>query len=773
MSIPTEKVNYQGNPIVSVRIVSIHPSRLVVSLPDRRRGYIYKNDWSWDDSVRSEPLEFEKEKKIEAVLMRGQAGRESQRLSLRHLEDPWANAGPYERGQNVLAEIIYLRKNSIYVQLIPGVTAVIYSKDIPLLPHQLPGDKLAVGDKVRGTIIDYSRSKKRITLSLIQPLIQAEKDGPLNLKAEFEKELIHLISRSSFDHKKISSRVKYHYSKPLDRLQRILLVEDNVGDSRIVSELLTKELYAKVKVVTSSAAALKAIESGELYDLVLTDLNLHGVDNGIELATTLHHIYPNQAIALMSNNALAEFKIKDFERLYGKNLLFLEKPSTKDLAIRFIEGLRLLTNGKIKILKDSHESKDERLFSSLEQQLEQGGSRQERLKGILKDLCLISNLNRAILVKVDGLKKVVEVVSDYSTNGENLLPEHLDNLYFSAVRDIAEDRETLYISQKDDQKRLIRMHNFFPGIAFYSCYGISIPVPLSQNRYALIVLDNGSDISGMSISRIRTAGAYLSMTLEHGAMLEIVRKQQDLALQGTLMGTLLHELYNKLGPLFGFLEMGQKLQEGGKKEEFWEYVADVGPDLLRIKELTRAYTRLAKFELEFISLNTILEKVKQQLLPNAQEKGIQLVVETDPRQPKIWGIPIHLEQVLTNVVLNAIQWVDEQNYQWQTINASHGWTAAEALQNLRLVKIGVCEYPQKNICCILITDQGPGIPYHLRQRIFYPYISQHKDRQGLGLHISRDLTEAMHGKLAYVDSIRFLGSLFALFFPIVNESKDE
>lgn len=768
-----EKQNYQGLSIRSVRIVSVHPSRLVVSLPDRRRGVIFKGDWSWDRSVRQQHPEFVVGSKIDAVLIRDNVGSTTQRLSLRQLTDPWEGV-QYAVGQTLMGEVVFLRHHVIYIQITPGITAVAYTKDLPIGADQVPEDVLALGDRVIATITAFNPAEKRIDVSLLPPLQQTEELYFNNLKDYFKQDLNVLAADVHTPTFTQQVHNQYFITTPIVRCSRILVLEDNARDAKVVGMLLAGELGADVEIVGSGKSAWDLLDGGHSFDLIITDINLDKDDNGCDFAQKLFQRHPDQPLALMSNNALAEADVQKLEQLLGRRLLFLEKPINKDAADLFVAGIQLLCEGKIKIKEGLGSKRDERMLASLERQWGDRQALEHNVNTALTQLCLESNLDHAFLLALDPTDKTVAFVGYHLSNGIGMDAVDADNLYFSLVRDIAEDGDIIYIGQTTQEKRAIQRHNFFSRIVFFACYGIPVRVPMSEKKYALVVLDKAPDISGSAIMRIRTLASYLSMTIEHNAMLAIVRKQQDLALQGILMGTMMHELNNKLSPFFGLLERQLDANHPGREvETFEQYINEVGADLMGIKSLLQSYTRLAKSDFQLFPVYDVVRKVGQQLKPMAQEKGIKMLVCEDTRNPQIWAIPAHVEQVLTNVALNAIQWVEEQKWQGSSRNTALGTPPDQHLQMPTGITIGVCSHPNEKVCCILVSDSGPGIPHSMRDQIFDAHISQRKEGQGLGLYISRNLAEAMHGRLFFVDSIRFHGSLFALLFPIAQPTQSD
>lgn len=77
---------------------------------------------------------------------------------------------------------------------------------------------------------------------------------------------------------------------------------------------------------------------------------------------------------------------------------------------------------------------------------------------------------------------------------------------------------------------------------------------------------------------------------------------------------------------------------------------------------------------------------------------------------------------------------------------------------------------QRNIICVLIEDNGYGIPEDKLEKIFEPYYSTKKEGTGIGLAIARRITES-HGGWLEVESREGIGTKVAFYFPATNFSQ--
>lgn len=767
-----ENQNYQGYPIVQVKILSVYSNRLMVRLPDRKRGIIYDREWSWDDSKNKEIPNFIEGQSLQAVQLPPKETSTQIHLSIRHVKDPWENVDDYKEKQVVIGEVVHIRKKAAYVQLEPGIQAAIWPVEMPLLPDQLPEDILVIGDKVRGEIIKIDKEKRRILLSIVSPLRQT--NMPLDqqfksLKKLYKKRL------SKFKQEVLEKSVnqnpqkikQYYLTEPLSKLQNILLIDDDSKDGASIIRVMREEFNSNIEWKKSGAEGLQFLkENWNEIDLVLIDLNLDHGEHGIDIGRKIIQTYDSLPIVFVSKNIFAEAEIIQLERLIKRPIPFAEKPIEAQTTESFVRIIHNLQEGKILLHLGLPETQNERFIRNLERSITSNQNLNEKLDSILYNLLLRTLVDHALIVSLNSEEETVTLRAGQPKEKRDVYYRSMDNLYFSPVRQVAEEGETFYIGQIKAEKELITIQNFFPNLSFQSCYCIPITVPLQSLKFALLLLDSRPDMSGNTIMQARTAAAFAALAIEREQLLETVQRQQNLALQGTIMGTFLHELNNKLQPLFGFVEDSPNQTDDPKA--LWEYFSDISSDILQIKQLLRAYSRLAKAELQEVNLNQIVDKVKLQLAPLGKQSGIKLEVDVEQPLPLIQAIPIHIEQVLTNVVLNAIQLIEDQNLLWQEINNRHPKSPEKHLHQQKLVVISTCVSSDKDACCIMVTDTGPGVPYTLRDRIFQPHVTMRKDGQGLGLFISRNLVEAMHGRLEWISSVRFCSSAFAIIFPILK-----
>jgi signal transduction histidine kinase len=144
-----------------------------------------------------------------------------------------------------------------------------------------------------------------------------------------------------------------------------------------------------------------------------------------------------------------------------------------------------------------------------------------------------------------------------------------------------------------------------------------------------------------------------------------------------------------------------------------------------------------------------LTEIDISMLPLATRKGLKLTTEVDANLPqKLLGDPHRLNQIVSNLVVNAIKFTDQG-----------------------MVKVRLCR-PDDNHWALQVSDTGPGIAPEAQSRIFEAFwqVDGSVTREvasgvGLGLSIVKQLTALMDGQVA-VQSESGSGSTFTVTLPI-------
>lgn len=135
------------------------------------------------------------------------------------------------------------------------------------------------------------------------------------------------------------------------------------------------------------------------------------------------------------------------------------------------------------------------------------------------------------------------------------------------------------------------------------------------------------------------------------------------------------------------------------------------------------------------SIHKVAERVVK-LVSMELPDNVKLVRDYDPSLPELPHDPDQIEQVLLNIVRNALQ----------ALGPEGGEITLRTRTAFQLTLHGV---RYRLAARIDVEDNGPGIPSHLQDTLFYPMVSGREGGTGLGLSIARSLIDQHSGKIEF------------------------
>jgi two-component system, NtrC family, sensor kinase len=128
--------------------------------------------------------------------------------------------------------------------------------------------------------------------------------------------------------------------------------------------------------------------------------------------------------------------------------------------------------------------------------------------------------------------------------------------------------------------------------------------------------------------------------------------------------------------------------------------------------------------------------------------GIQLRLFLEESLPEILGDPIEIQQVLTNLIQNALEAME------------NGGSLSMSAEN-RTLSID----KKRPAVVIKVQDSGPGIPLDQQKNIFNPFFTTKHTGTGLGLSISHRIV-SRHGGFISFESVPDVGTIFTVELPV-------
>ena len=239
-------------------------------------------------------------------------------------------------------------------------------------------------------------------------------------------------------------------------------------------------------------------------------------------------------------------------------------------------------------------------------------------------------------------------------------------------------------------------------------------------------------------------------------------RQDTLQSVVTLTRQAVHEVNNPLGIINNYLTvLGRRLAEH-----------DIAHDEIRIvrEEITRIRNILATLaessrktsvSLEPVDLNGVLSDLLILMKEDLTEhRGIQVHSKLSPSVPKTLTDKDILKQAVVNLLKNSAEALpDGGNIHVETAYAPENGADHEAPNTSHDQRNGTAK--------LIIRDDGPGIPEHVRARLFQPFVTSKSGHEGLGLSIVHKLVEQLNGTIS-CDKQTNSGTQFTICLPVAS-----
>jgi signal transduction histidine kinase len=244
--------------------------------------------------------------------------------------------------------------------------------------------------------------------------------------------------------------------------------------------------------------------------------------------------------------------------------------------------------------------------------------------------------------------------------------------------------------------------------------------------------------------------ARATLLAETRAKIEAVqqlRHTERLAVLGRISSGLAHELGTPLNVVSGRASMiGSQQLSAAEVADRARIIGDQSDRMAGIIRQFLDYARHPSSRRERESLSDLVDDALRLLRPVARASGVELVRGADERPAPLLVDREQMEQVLTNLVVNAIQAMPGGGRVRVSVLRGRGETEDGAR--------------------ILVADDGPGIPPEVLSQIFEPFYTTKESGQGtgLGLSIVKGIVEEHGGRIA-VESSAGRGSVFTVDLP--------
>ena len=221
-----------------------------------------------------------------------------------------------------------------------------------------------------------------------------------------------------------------------------------------------------------------------------------------------------------------------------------------------------------------------------------------------------------------------------------------------------------------------------------------------------------------------------------------------------LLSVMTHEIMNSVAPISSLAEtLKNRLHRSAAQLAGDTHTLEdleIGIDtiqrrsegLLKFAETYRSLNKINTLNLQKVYLRELFGNIHQLMQPTFEQKNIELEIILRDPELSFQADPSLMEQVLINLVVNAIEAVKDRPQPRIILTADHTLNKKVVLK---------------------VIDNGNGIPEELLDKIFIPFFSTKKQGSGIGLSLCKQIVMLHRGTLQ-VQSIEGQGTVFSMQF---------
>ncbi len=357
------------------------------------------------------------------------------------------------------------------------------------------------------------------------------------------------------------------------------------------------------------------------------------------------------------------------------------------------------------------------------------------------------------------IQSAVDGIVVVDTKGQVLIfNEGMERLTGYSTKEIMEDGHLASFYNMDVAKEnMIKMRSDQHGplgklnptsMSITTKEGKDVPVTLS----ASIITINDKEVGSVGVFTDMREILKMRKDLED-AHLQLVQSEK-IASVGRMAAGVAHEINN---PLAGALIYAELLKEELQNDSKYQNdIQEVINQTLRCKKIVAElleFSRQSIGQTSSFSLEYLINQCLNLLINQALFQDIRVTTEIEPDLPEMVGDMGQLQQVFTNLFINA----------------------AHAMEEKGMLKIVANYQPDNSRFVIKVSDTGPGIPAELRDKIFDIFFTTKPVGKGtgLGLSITQNIVQ-LHGGTIGFDCPPGGGTTFIIELPLeFNEAQTD
>ncbi|HBH50106.1 MAG TPA: ATP-binding protein [Bacteroidales bacterium] len=280
------------------------------------------------------------------------------------------------------------------------------------------------------------------------------------------------------------------------------------------------------------------------------------------------------------------------------------------------------------------------------------------------------------------------------------------------------------------------------GLESFSSELVKILFKIQPGQNELVRVQDDDDFLQLTIYASNFKIKDKVITLVTIKDIQTVLEEQETEAWQKLIRVLTHEIMNSIAPISSISttltsstsnlpkdKKGNNLLDQESLEEINHALKTINKrsdGLLHFVNTYRNLTKIPQPNFEICRVSNILKNVGNLMSEELKKKEIDLIVKTEPSNLSFTADEQLIEQVLINLVKNAIQALKEQ-------------TKAQ----IKLVSY----YNKRGRVTIQVIDNGPGILPDVLEKIFIPFFTTKQNGSGIGLALSRQILKLHNGSI--------------------------
>ena len=310
----------------------------------------------------------------------------------------------------------------------------------------------------------------------------------------------------------------------------------------------------------------------------------------------------------------------------------------------------------------------------------------------------------------------------------------------------------------DDRPRILDAHN---RLNDGTVDRLAVEYRYLHSQRGLMWIDHLASVLGRNDAAraTHTIGVLRDITEQRRTEMEALELRSKLAhsgrvtLLGQLASALAHELSQPLGAILRNAEAAELMLQEPAPDlvELRAIVADILSDDQRagkVIDRLRSLLKRRSLDLQPVELDGVIAEVLSLVRTDAAARHVKLASAAAPELPRVRGDRVHLQQVLLNLLVNAMD------------------ALAGVATNDRCIRVSARQ-AEASMVEVRVCDDGPGIPGDSPERLFEPFFTTKPNGMGMGLAVSKTILEAHHGRI-WAENRPEGGACFCFTVPVAR-----